>query len=151
VARGLKITVVGPETLWEKLRVVWLPQKGNCSGKERRSFAGGQERVWKKQTEDGSKVEDETDPCAQIPGHPPGMAVLPALQRLRQKDHEFEASLGYIARPCLKEQKQPGVVAHAYNPSYSGGRVHGQPQAKVYKTSFQQTNGMVMHLWSQCH
>jgi hypothetical protein len=31
------------------------------------------------------------------------MAVIPAVKRLWQEDHEFKASLGYIARPCLKQ------------------------------------------------
>jgi hypothetical protein len=34
------------------------------------------------------------------------MPVILPLGRLRQEDHEFEASLRYIARPCLKKQKQ---------------------------------------------
>jgi hypothetical protein len=31
--------------------------------------------------------------------------ITPALRRLKQEDHEFEVSLGYIVRPCLKISK----------------------------------------------
>jgi hypothetical protein len=31
------------------------------------------------------------------------MQVIPALGRLRQEDHKFEVSLGYVVRLCLKK------------------------------------------------
>jgi hypothetical protein len=33
------------------------------------------------------------------------LPVSPALGRLRQEDHKFENSLGYITRLCLKKTK----------------------------------------------
>jgi hypothetical protein len=43
-------------------------------------------------------------PTKEEDGMPASMAVIPALGRLRQKDHEFQASLGYVARLHLKKK-----------------------------------------------
>jgi hypothetical protein len=32
--------------------------------------------------------------------------IIPAFGRLRQEDHEFKTSLGYVAKPCLKKRKR---------------------------------------------
>jgi hypothetical protein len=36
------------------------------------------------------------------------VSVIPAFRRLRQEELEFEVTLGYIVRPCLKEKKKKG-------------------------------------------
>jgi hypothetical protein len=36
--------------------------------------------------------------------------VIPAPRRLRQEDQEFKASVGYVARPCLKQTKQTLLI-----------------------------------------
>jgi hypothetical protein len=52
--------------------------------------------------------------------------LIPALRRLKQKDHKFEASLGYIARPSLKKKKkvsfEAGTVGHICNFTYAESR-----------------------------
>jgi hypothetical protein len=34
------------------------------------------------------------------------MVIIPAFSRLRQQGCRFEASVGYIVRPCLKKKKK---------------------------------------------
>jgi hypothetical protein len=34
------------------------------------------------------------------------MFVIPALRKQRQESHAFQASLGYVERPCLKKEKK---------------------------------------------
>jgi hypothetical protein len=36
------------------------------------------------------------------------MPEIPALSRLRQKDHEFQDGLGYKVRPCLLKKRSYG-------------------------------------------
>jgi hypothetical protein len=34
------------------------------------------------------------------------MSIIPALRRLGQEDSDFQVSLDYLARPCLKKQRK---------------------------------------------
>jgi hypothetical protein len=43
-----------------------------------------------------------------------------SLKRLTQEDYKLKTSQGYIARPSKTKTSQT-VMAHTYNPSYSGG------------------------------
>jgi hypothetical protein len=43
------------------------------------------------------------------------MPLIPALGKLRKKDHEFQDNLGYVARPCLKTQKQINKIISLSN------------------------------------
>jgi hypothetical protein len=52
------------------------------------------------------------------------MCVIPAFRRLRQKDLELEATVGYIGRPRLKKKKRKR--------GKEGGRKEGR--ALVYNT-----------------
>lgn len=36
--------------------------------------------------------------------------VITALERLRQEDHKFKASLWDVTRPCLKDKKERKVI-----------------------------------------
>jgi hypothetical protein len=58
------------------------------------------------------------------------MPVIPAFEGLRQKDHELEARLGYIANLCLKESKSkqanrnPRTQKQKVSNGYSGTSFH---------------------------
>jgi hypothetical protein len=39
------------------------------------------------------------------------MSIIPVLRRLRQKDHQIKANLGYIMRPCLKKKKKIVIIS----------------------------------------
>jgi hypothetical protein len=38
------------------------------------------------------------------------MPIITALVRLRQENYKFEASLGYIVRPCLKTNEKQNLT-----------------------------------------
>jgi hypothetical protein len=54
------------------------------------------------------------------------MAIIPALRRLRQENHEFKGSQGYIMRLCLvrekREENEEEIMKRRLNPEQSRGR-----------------------------
>jgi hypothetical protein len=52
------------------------------------------------------------------------MPIIPALGRWRQEDQEFEASVGYTVRPCLRKPKAGDVLRgralawHVHSPGF---------------------------------
>jgi hypothetical protein len=42
------------------------------------------------------------------------MPVITALRRLRQEDHEFEAIVNYIEKPCLNKKKKERKLTSVY-------------------------------------
>jgi hypothetical protein len=54
--------------------------------------------------------------------------VIPALGKQKQGDHELEASLGYIVRPCLKKKKK------------KSGRVAQEVECLPWKNKAQSSN-----------
>jgi hypothetical protein len=54
------------------------------------------------------------------------MSVIPALRRLRQKNHKFKYSLGYMTRPC--QERKEGRY---------GGRKEGVQTELMNSRSFQ--------------
>jgi hypothetical protein len=46
------------------------------------------------------------------------MLAIPVFGRLRQDDQEFQASLGYLIRTCLKKRRKKSMELHKIHSDY---------------------------------